>query len=114
LERPFDLQHAARTCDLAIANGNHGTTAALLLAGKPVLVIPTVAEQYMLGQRVEAMGTGVLARPDDSDDMIGGLLRILRCDEYRIAAGRFRDRYRSTNPAQVAAAIVESIERVLR
>jgi hypothetical protein len=110
LDEPFDLEHAASTCDLAITNGNHGTTAAMLLAGKPVMVIPTVAEQYMLGQRVEAMGAGRLARPDDLDAVIGGLLALLRSNSYRDKAKRFSDRHRSINTAPITDGIVESIE----
>ncbi len=43
--RHLDMRQVAAECDLAILNGNHGTTIAMLLAGKPVLQIPTVLEQ---------------------------------------------------------------------
>ena len=86
----------------------------MLLAGKPVLVIPTVAEQYMLGQRVEGLGAGRLARPDDVNGVIGGLLGILRCSKYHTVAREFRERYASRNSRQIAESIVESIERLVR
>jgi hypothetical protein len=111
LDRPFDLEHVAATCDLAITNGNHGTTAAMLLAGKPVLVVPTVAEQYMLGQRVEALGAGVLARPDDADAIVGGLHRLLRDRSTTDGARRFRVKYARRTSEGVVEEIVSGIER---
>lgn len=86
----------------------------MLLAGKPVLVVPTVAEQYMLGRRVEALGAGRLARPDDTDGPIGGLLTLLRTNSYRDAARKFGSRYRSMSTEHAAAAIVDAIECFVR
>ncbi|MEX2139420.1 MAG: hypothetical protein WD894_09175 [Pirellulales bacterium] len=112
-DRAFDLAHVASTCDLAITNGNHGTTSAILLAGKPVLVIPTVTEQYMLGQRVEALGGGGLARPDDLDAVIGGLLGVLRDGTFSAAARRFQMRYAHINSDDTAPRIVDRIEQLV-
>ena len=113
-DRPFDLNHAAAACDLAITNGNHGTTAAMLLAGKPVLVIPTVAEQYMLGQRVEALGARRLARPDHLDAVIEGLLTLLRDQSIRECALRFKEKYSTHDSDLIVYQIVVRLEELAR
>jgi UDP:flavonoid glycosyltransferase YjiC (YdhE family) len=110
LDGAFDLASVASTCDLAITNGNHGVTAAVLLAGKPVLVIPTVTEQYLLGQRLEAFGGGATARPDNLDAVIGGLLRLLRDEDYRNSARRFQARYATIGSEQAVADIAATID----
>lgn len=65
--------------DVAITYGSHGLTAGFLRAGKPVLVLPTQIEQYLLAKRVEAMGAGCLMSPKDSlnnvEDSIRGLVQ---------------------------------------
>jgi hypothetical protein len=39
-KEPLDMHEVARQCDLAILNGTHASTAAMLLAGKPTLHFP--------------------------------------------------------------------------
>ncbi|MCA9790907.1 MAG: hypothetical protein KC910_03900 [Candidatus Eremiobacteraeota bacterium] len=56
VSQPVDLARAARECDLAITHAGHGSTTALLLAGKPVFLCPRSLEQAMLGHRLNAQG----------------------------------------------------------
>ena len=78
-----------------------------------VLVVPTVTEQHMLGERVEALGVGRLVRPDDLEGVIGGLVRLLRENRYRKAAAAFKARYASVNRENIVSGVVTSIERCL-
>ena len=39
-EKRVDVARAAAECDLAVLNGGHGVTAEMLLAGKPILLVP--------------------------------------------------------------------------
>ena len=41
---PLDMAEVGKTCDLAILNGNAGTTVALLLAGRPSLHVSIYLE----------------------------------------------------------------------
>ena len=63
---PFDIREVAAGCDVAISHGGHGTTCAMLAAGRPVLVLPTNLEQHLLGRNVAALGAGILA-PEGAD-----------------------------------------------
>lgn len=43
--RRLDLAQVGAACDLAVLNGNHGTTCAMLLAGRPILQLPRTLER---------------------------------------------------------------------
>ncbi len=49
---PVELAAVGRQCDLAILNSTHGSTAAMLLAGSPLLLLPLFLEQQLLADRV--------------------------------------------------------------
>jgi hypothetical protein len=55
----LNMQKAAAVCDVGLTNGTLNTTAALLRAGKPVLMIPLMLEQGIIARKVSAQGAGV-------------------------------------------------------
>ena len=61
VDQPVDIAAAARECDVAILNGTHASTAAVLLAGKPILQLPLFLEQQLIAQNVERLGAGLTA-----------------------------------------------------
>ena len=98
--RPVDMRATAEECDLAILNGTHGTTAAMLLAGKPSLQIPIFLEQALSAQAVSKLGAGLFAMPDRADRIaqhFDALLQSAACAE---AARRFAARYARPSPEQ--------------
>src|SRR5690606_1471762 len=58
VDRPLDMARIGAECDLGISHGSHGTTAALLLAGKPLLILPLHLEMRLTGERVSQLGAG--------------------------------------------------------
>jgi hypothetical protein len=68
-ESRLDLDAVTSTCDLAVLNGGHGTTAATLLAGNPLLEIPLHREK--------------------PDQVAGKLVQVLHGRQYAEAARRF-------------------------
>src|SRR5436309_6983197 len=54
----INMQLAGRECDLAILHGTHGSTAAMLLAGVPVMQLPIFLEQGLLADAVCRIGAG--------------------------------------------------------
>ena len=90
---PIDITRVAGECDIAVTNATFGTTAALLLCGRPVLCIPTNLERLMVGRRVLDMGAG-LAVPQSTPEKVRPALKaLLTQDRFAAAAGRFRDKY---------------------
>jgi UDP:flavonoid glycosyltransferase YjiC (YdhE family) len=76
-ERPVDMQAASAECDLAICHAGAGTTAAMLLAGKPLLLLPMQMEQTMTSKRLEALGAAVVLPPESAAQTARFLKRAL-------------------------------------
>jgi UDP:flavonoid glycosyltransferase YjiC (YdhE family) len=60
---PVNLEQAGREADAAILYAPHGTTASMLLAGTPLVMMPLHLEQGLLAWRVEVMGAGFMVWP---------------------------------------------------
>jgi hypothetical protein len=63
---PLDLRKTARESDLAVLNAGHGATAEVLLAGKPVFLLPLVLEQSLVARAVKNLGDAEAAAPKDA------------------------------------------------
>lgn len=107
--RPLDVGLVARECDLAIVHGGHGIVAHLLRAAVPMLVVPMVLEQRILGMRVEALGAGLCVDPERLTEMVEAWIALNRQDAYRQAAVQFARRYAAYDDAK---AIVDCVERL--
>lgn len=90
---PINLQKAAAACDLAILNATHGSTAELLLAGKPAVHLPLVLEQTLLAHRIEGLGAGICAAPGSESRFADSLDQVLNMASFTAAATRFATRY---------------------
>lgn len=53
---PLRMSQMAAQCTLAVCHGGAGTSAAMLLAGKPLLLLPMQMEQAMTAQRLARQG----------------------------------------------------------
>lgn len=84
-----DIGHAATECDVAVLSGGHGTVAAMLLAGKPVIIIPLQLEQFLLGTICHERKLGACVAPTDRDT----ILALLQSDEPYTEARNFAARY---------------------
>ncbi len=86
-------------------------TAEALLAGKPVLLLPTQLEQFLITRRVVRYGAGLGIAPDVSDaDFAAALHELLDDRSYADKAGQFRDRYRAHSREAALATIVQRCE----
>jgi hypothetical protein len=97
--RRLDLSRAARECDLAITNANHGTTAALLMAGRPLLQLPLVLEQSIMARKVFQLGAGLGATGKRPAVMLARLHTMLESDRFREAASGVAQRLAGFDPA---------------
>ncbi|MEX0678943.1 MAG: hypothetical protein WD063_17850 [Pirellulales bacterium] len=107
---PLDIQRAARECDLAILNANHGTAVVMLLAGKPLLLIPIHVEQALLAGAIMRMDAGLGASPTSSQEIEGQFGRLLAGNLCVAGARQFATRYASFDADRQLAAIVERLE----
>jgi UDP:flavonoid glycosyltransferase YjiC (YdhE family) len=112
-DKPLDLTDAARQCDLAIVNATHGTTATMLLAGKPLLMFPTQLEQRLTAENVVKMGAGLIAKLDDPQHVATQLQTLLGSRRFTEAVGQFAQRYADFDWRQQREEAVERIEQLL-
>ena len=116
-DRPLDLRRVAREFDLAITNGGHGTTAAMLLAGVPVLLVPIHLEQGMLS-RAAARNTGACVEGSHKDGeqlvrALNGMLEPGRFERLRDAARRFARKYDGLSESRQVGKMVARIEELM-
>lgn len=106
LPRAVPLTGLLKETDTVVSHGGVGTTAAALLAGLPLLIVPENVEQQLIGARVSAMGAGRLVLGGRSQENFAqDLNALIEEREPRNAARIFAERYRDYS-------IAESVERV--
>jgi hypothetical protein len=110
-ERP-DVTRVAQECDAAVLHAGQGTTAALLMAGKPVLNIPLVLEQRLTANAVRRTGAGLVAS-SSCDDVVEKLGTLLDGSTYADAARRLAVKYASFDPAAQVARMVARVEGLI-
>lgn len=90
---PLDMAAMRTGCDLAICHGGAGTTAALLLAGKPLMVFPMQMEQTMAAHRLADLGAAAVLPPEASAQMPRLLRKVLADGALTRAAQGFAQRH---------------------
>lgn len=107
---PVDLNKVAREADAGLTYASHATTAAFLLAGKPVMMLPGHLEQFLLAKRVEELGAGLVQNPEQPPDHLAAMFhRVLNEPSFRNQAAGFADKYANFDQDAVLANIVARI-----
>jgi UDP:flavonoid glycosyltransferase YjiC (YdhE family) len=112
VDQPVEMAQAARECDLAILNGTHATTVAMLLAGKPALHIPIFLEQAINARAAERLGAAVTASPNEPKQIIDALRSLLSRDQFAKAAQTFAARYAAFDPTIQIQRLVDRAEEL--
>ena len=111
---PLRMDRMAAECDLGLCHGGAGTTAALLLAGKPVLLVPTQMEQSMTAHRVALLGAAVVVTPDLAALFPKLLLQAMGDKKRKDAAQAFAQSHSTYNQHATIAVAADRCESVLR
>jgi UDP:flavonoid glycosyltransferase YjiC (YdhE family) len=112
--QPFNMALLRQTCDLGICHAGHGTTAGLLLAGIPLLLLPLHLEEYLLSQRVEKLGAGLVAEPEGPEPNYAHLIdRLLNDSSFTEQAKAFAKQYASFEQGQQLKAIANRCEALI-
>jgi UDP:flavonoid glycosyltransferase YjiC (YdhE family) len=110
--QPLDMRRACSECEVAILNATHGSTAAALLAGKPILQLPLFLEQVLTAKRVVKLGAGLAARLNQPQQIVGALTRLIGDGKYRDAARAFAAKYESFDAQRQIDLIAERLEQL--
>jgi hypothetical protein len=110
---PVDIERAAREADLGITYASLATTTAFLMAGKPLLMLPSHLEQFLLARRVVNMGAGLVIPADQSAvDLPQCVADLLGNPGYAANARAFADKYASFGQSNVVENLVRRIEEL--
>jgi UDP:flavonoid glycosyltransferase YjiC (YdhE family) len=109
--RPYDIERAASDCDFGVCHAGHGTTCALLLKGKPLLLLPMQLEQYLTARRVSETGAGVIVGGENPhDDFRAAASRIVNDSGFTRRAQEFAQRYAGYNSSSTVTRIATECE----
>jgi hypothetical protein len=106
----LEIKQVARECDLAILNGNFGTTIEMLLAGKPVLQIPIFLEQGMNARATQRIGAGLCCEAGNATEVGNSLRTMLSQDRFTQGARTFAARHADFDAAGQVQQIIERLD----
>lgn len=73
--------------DAVVSVGGAGTVSAALSRGIPLVILPMMADQPLIAERVRAFGAGIVVDPRDAEDRLSGAVEtVLENRSYRAAA----------------------------
>lgn len=111
--QPLDIERVRQDCDIAVLHAGISTVAAMLLAGKPVLLFPQQLEQTMFARNVEALGVAV-AIPESAAGQFPRLVkRALADTTLKDKALAFAAKYRGYDQADAIRAVSDRCEALL-
>ncbi|MGE5626449.1 MAG: glycosyltransferase [Bacillota bacterium] len=64
---PVNMLRATAECDIGVNHGAHNSVATLLAAGKPQICLPTVFPERITGDKIAALGTGLVSRMETAE-----------------------------------------------
>lgn len=111
---PIDLQAAFRDCRFVVCHAGHGTVAASLIAGRPLLMLPMQGEQLLTAQRVAAFGAGIYIDMLDRSPAFSTVVkRQLAEPSFADKAAEFAARYTRASRNSRLSAFVAAVESLL-
>jgi UDP:flavonoid glycosyltransferase YjiC (YdhE family) len=93
LDAAVDIAQVSRECDLAVSHGGIGTVAYVLLAGKPLFLLPLQLEQSLISERIVELGAGLASTKLTPETARTSLEALLGRATYRDAARVFASRH---------------------
>ena len=95
---PVNLRKTAEHCDLVICHANAGTMAAMLLKGKPQLMLPMQVEQLLLARNVADLGAGIVIPAEAKKPNFLTLIKdLITGEQYKKSAELFSEKYQSSH-----------------
>lgn len=111
--RPLDMSCIGREAAIGVCNAGHGSTAELLLAGVPLLLLPLYAEQELMAMNVERLGAGLAAPRRHPGPMARKLDRLHAEPAFRVAAEAFGRRCRQRSSGDMTGLLERRISALL-
>ena len=111
---PMAVSRMLPRADMVVCHASHQMTAQALLAGKPVLLLPTQLEQFLIMRRLVRFGAGLGVAPEvPNADYAAALAAMHRNRSYAEKARDFARRYAGHSRKAALATMVARIEAAL-
>lgn len=110
---PLAMAEVSAQCDLALCHGGAGTTALMLLAGKPLALLPMQTEQWMSAHRLQTQGLAAGLLIDEVGRLPQLLQHVLTEPRYRLAAQAFAEAHRSYRQEDTVATVLAQCQALL-
>jgi UDP:flavonoid glycosyltransferase YjiC (YdhE family) len=110
---PMSVSRLLPQAQLVACHASHQMTAQSLLAGKPLLMLPTQLEQFLIMRRVVRFGAGLGVDPAVPDADYAKALGDLAMPGYAAKAKEFAARYAAHDPAAALATMIARVEAAL-
>jgi hypothetical protein len=112
---PVDLTAAVADSDFCVSHANFSTVMSTLRGGKPMVLLPTQLEQYLLAARLAKLGLAELVHPEaERLDIAGALARALGNPSLARAAREFALRHAEPAVDTIAERTAGRIEALAR
>lgn len=112
--QPLNMEQLRQSCDLAVLHAGISSVAAMLLAGKPVLLFPQQLEQTMFARRVEALGAAVAIAEAAAGQFPRLIKRALADASLKGKAQAFAEKYSGYDQADAIGAVADRCEALLQ
>jgi UDP:flavonoid glycosyltransferase YjiC (YdhE family) len=111
---PVAVSQLLPGADLVISHASHQMTAQALLAGKPLLMLPTQLEQFLIMRRVVRYGAGLgIAQDAANPDFAAALAELTGNRAYAARAREFAQRYASHSRQAALTTMIARCESAL-
>jgi UDP:flavonoid glycosyltransferase YjiC (YdhE family) len=111
---PIDMAYAQDECHVAVCHAGHGTTTRMLLAGRPLLLLPNNVEQILRALTVQELEAGLAVIPGKTAPDYRDLLNQLTENElFTEKARAFADRHGDFDPEVQLNDMVERCEEMM-
>lgn len=111
---PVHLGQALPACQLLVSHGGEATLAQAFLAGKPCLLLPLQAEQFLMALRAEATGAALNAASRSRPTPYGVLIRQMIDDvRHSEAAQALAQRHADFDATRQTQALADAFEALL-
>lgn len=113
---PIQLASILPSCDLAICHAGHGTMAACLMAGVPLLLLPMQLEQFLASQRLQQLGAAKIVHLEAKEqiDYNALITDLLSNASYKQKAQNFAAHYSKFDQANQFKAMANKIKQILK
>jgi UDP:flavonoid glycosyltransferase YjiC (YdhE family) len=111
---PMSVSRLLPQAQVVVCHGSHQMTAQSLLAGKPLLLLPTQLEQFLIMRRAVRFGAGLGMDPSVPDaDYAKAITELVANPTYARRAGEFAARYAGHDADAALATMIGRVESAI-